>query len=87
MSIRYALVGGLLLLGLLLTSYGVVSTPHATVQKCTSADAANSTSPTPECSTYTERAWGAQLYTIAMGLGVTGLGVAVVVIDRRLARR
>lgn len=89
MSLRDALVGGLLLVGLLLAGQGLLSTPTATVQECSATSSANATtpSPTPECVEYTERAWGQQLYVVLLGLGIAGLGGAIVVVDRRFGNR
>lgn len=86
MSLRYTLVGGLLVLGLLLAAFGIVSTPRATVLECSGSSSADATtpSPTPDCVRYTERAWGQQLYIVGMGLGIAGLGAAIVVVDRRI---
>lgn len=84
MSLRYAVAGGLLVLGLLLAAQGALTTPTATVVECSgssSADAIAST-PTPDCTRYTERAWDQQLYVVALGLGVASLGVAIVLADR-----
>lgn len=88
MSLREALVGGLLLVGVLLTAQGAVPTPTATVQECSGSSSADAETPsaTPECVRYTERAWGQQLYIVGLGVGITALGVGVVVADRRLAR-
>ena len=87
MSLRYALAGGLLLLGVLLTAQGAVTTPTATVRACsgTAAEDPGTPTSTPTCTTYTERARGQQLYMVGLGVGVTALGVGVVVADRRLA--
>jgi hypothetical protein len=89
MSLRYTLVGGMLLLGLLLAAQALLSTPMVTVEECTATGVAEATTPssTPDCVRYTERAWGQQLYLFVLGLGIAGLGVGLVVVDRRLVRR
>lgn len=89
MSLRYALAGGLLLLGLLLAAQGLISTPQATVVECTGSSSADATtaSPTPECTRTTEWAWRQQLYMVGLGLVIATLGVGVVYADRRYARR
>lgn len=88
MSLRDALVGGLLLVGVLLTAQGAVSTPIVTVQECSGSGSVDAETPsaTPECVRYTERAWGQQLYVVGLGVGVIALGAVVVVADRLLTR-
>lgn len=87
MSLRDALAGGVLLLGVLLTVQGVLVTPTATVQECSGTAVQNPESPTPTltCTTYTERAWWQQLYAVGLGVTVTALGVGILVVDGRLA--
>lgn len=88
MSLRYSVAGGLLLLGLLLSAQGVVSTPTATVVECTGSSSAAGETPTatPDCVRYTERSWGQQLYVVGLGVSIAVLGVGVVVVDRNLHR-
>lgn len=89
MSLRYAVAGGLLLVGILLAGQGLLTTPTATVVECEGSSSADATtpSPTPDCTRYTERAWGQQLYVVGLGLGVVALGVGIVVADRRFGGR
>ena len=89
MSLRYAVAGGLLVLGLLLAAQGALTTPAATVVECSGSSSADATAstPTPDCTRYTERAWGQQVYAVALGLGVASLGVGIVLADRSVAGR
>lgn len=89
MKFRYALAGGMVLLGLVLLAQGVVSTPRVTSVECTGSSSADAETPsaTPECTRTTERAWGQQLYIVGLGAAIAALGVGIVVTDRKLAER
>lgn len=89
MSHRYAVAGGLVVLGLLLGAQGALTTPTATVVECSGSSSAEATAstPTPDCTRYTERAWGQQGYVVALGLDVASLGVGIVLADRRVDGR
>jgi len=92
-SVRYTVAAGLLLVGLLLVAQGVVAQPTMTSVACTDSSsasesgAADTPTGTPECTTTTEKATGAQLYIVGLGTAVGLLGAGVVVADRRLAAR
>lgn len=88
MSLRDALAGGLLLVGVMLAVQGAITTPTATVHECsgTAVQDPEPPTPTPTCVTYTERAWGQQLYVLGLGLGVAALGAGVVFVDSRYGR-
>jgi hypothetical protein len=89
MTLRYTIAAGCLLVGLLLVVQGLVVSPQVTSIECTSSSSANATgpSPTPDCVRTTEPATGQHLYSIGLGGGIAGLGVAIVALDRRFVRR
>jgi hypothetical protein len=89
MTHRYTVAAGCLLVGLLLVVQGLAVSPQVTSVECTSSSSANATesSPTPNRVQTTEPATGQRLYTLGLGASVAGLGIAVIALDRRVARR
>jgi len=89
MTLRYTVAAGCLLVGFLLVVQGLAVSPQVTSIECTSSSSANTTgpTPTPDCVRTTEPATGQRLYILGLGVGVAGLGVAVVAFDRRGGRR
>lgn len=89
MTLRYTVAAGCLLVGLLLVVQGLAVSPQVTSVECTSLSAANATgpTPTPDCVQTSESVTGQRLYILGLGVGVAGLGVTVIVLDRRFARR
>jgi len=89
MTLRYTVAAGCLLVGFLLVVQGLAVSPQVTSIQCTSSSSANATgpSPTPDCVRTTEPATGQRLYILGLGVGVAGLGVTAIVLDRRFARR
>ena len=84
MTLRYTVAAGCLLVGLLLVVQALVASPQATSIECTSSSSPNATGPslTPDCVRTTGPATGQRLYILALGVGISGLGVAVVALDR-----
>jgi hypothetical protein len=89
MTLRYTVAAGCLLVGFLLVVQGLAVSPQVTSIECTTSSSANTTgpTPTPDCVRTTEPATGQRLYILGLGVGVAGLGVAVVAFDRRVGRR
>jgi hypothetical protein len=89
MTLRYTVAAGCLLVGFLLVVQSLAVSPQVTSIQCTSSSSANATgpSPTPDCVRTTEPATGQRLYILGLGVGVAGLGVTAIVLDRRFARR
>lgn len=89
MTLRYTVAAGCLLIGLLLVVQGFAVSPQVTSVECTSSSSANATgpSPSPDCVRTTEPATGQRFYVLGLGVGIAGLGIAVVALDRRFARR
>lgn len=89
MTLRYTVAAGCLLVGFLLVAQGLAVSPQVTSIECTSSSSANTTgpTPTPDCVRTTEPATGQRLYILGLGVGVGGLGVAVLAFDRQVGRR
>lgn len=89
MTLRYTVAAGCLLVGFLLVVQGLAVSPQVTSVECTSSSSVNATgpSPTPDCVRTSEPATGQRLYILGLGVGVAGLGLTVIALDRRFARR